>query len=88
MPAPPTCAREVALSAEVEAVNAAEEVEGVVDDARVKGSDAEAEAKAELTRVMDPDTEAEPDRDTDLEAHLGSEGFIEGRRLTTQTQNH
>ncbi len=70
MPAPPTCTREVVLKAEEEAVDAAEEVEGVVDDARVE----------------EPDAEVEPDPDTDLEAHLGSEGFTEGRRLT-RTQN-
>ncbi len=64
-------------------MDAAEVVEGVVDDARVEEPDAE----AELIRVADPDTEAEADPDTDLEARLGSEGFIEGRRLT-QTLNH
>ncbi len=63
MPAPPTCVREDALKAEEKAVDAAEEVEDVVDDARVE----------------EPDAEAEPDPDTDLEARLGSEGFIEGR---------
>ncbi|PBK92300.1 hypothetical protein ARMGADRAFT_1031178 [Armillaria gallica] len=46
MPAPPTCAREAMLNAEVEAVDAAEEVEGVVDDAWVKEPDAEAELSA------------------------------------------
>ncbi|PBK92278.1 hypothetical protein ARMGADRAFT_1081054 [Armillaria gallica] len=46
MPAPPTCTREATLNAEVEAVDAAEEVEGVVDDAWVKEPDAEAELSA------------------------------------------
>ncbi len=78
MPAPPTCAHEAVLEAEEGAVDAAEEVDGVVDGAQVE----------------EPDAEVEPDPDTDLEAHLGSEGFTEGRRLTrtqnqtTQTQNH
>ncbi|KAK0229267.1 hypothetical protein EDD85DRAFT_940048 [Armillaria nabsnona] len=44
MLAPPTYVREVTLKAEEETVDAAEEVEGAVDDARVKESDAEAEA--------------------------------------------
>ncbi len=93
MPAPPICAREAALNAEVEAVDAAEEVEGVVDDARMEEPDAEAEA--ELARMVDADTEAEPDPDTDLEARLANlEGLTERRRLTrtrnqtTQTQSH
>ncbi len=70
--APLTCTREAPLNAEVEVVDAAEEVEGVVDDARVEDPDAEAEA--ELARVLDPDTEAEPDPDADLEARLTNEG--------------
>ncbi len=93
MLAPPTCAREAALKAEVEAVDAAEEVEGVVDDARVE--EPVTEAETELARVEDPGTEAEPDPDTDLEARLANfEEPTEGRRLTrrrnqtTQTQNH
>ncbi len=78
MPAPPTCAPEAALNAEVEAVHAAEEVEGMMDDARVEKSDAEAES----------------DPDADLEARLANEVFTEGGRLTrtrnqtTQTQKH
>ncbi len=63
MPAPPTCAREAVSNAEVE---------GVVVDARVEEPDAEAEA--ELARVVDPVTEAEPDPDADLEARLAKEG--------------
>ncbi len=73
------CTREAALNAEVEAVDAAEVVEGVVDDGR----------------VVDPDTEAEADPDADLEARLANfEGLTEGRRLTrmlnqtTQTQSY
>ncbi len=59
MPAPPTCARKAVLNAEVEAVDAAEVMEGVVDDAWVE----------------EPDAEAEADLDADLEARLANEGF-------------
>ena len=72
MPAPPTYAGEAVLNAEVVEVHAAEVMEGVVDDARVEEPDAEAEA--ELARVVDPVTEAEPDPDADLEARLAKEG--------------
>ncbi len=72
IPVPLTCTHEAPLNAEVEVVDAAEEVEGVVDDARVEDPDTEAEA--ELTRVLDPDTEAEPDPDADLETRLTNEG--------------
>ncbi len=57
MPAPPTYAGEAVLNAEVDAVDAAEVMEGVVDDARVE----------------EPDAEAEPDPDADLEARLANE---------------
>ncbi len=46
--APPTCLREAALKAEEEAVDAAEEVEGVVDDARVKEPDPVTDLEARL----------------------------------------
>ncbi|PBK92274.1 hypothetical protein ARMGADRAFT_1105081 [Armillaria gallica] len=72
IPAPLTCTREAPLNAEVEAVDAAEEVEGVVDDTWVEDPDAEAEA--ELAQVLDPYTEAEPDPDVDLETRLTNEG--------------
>ncbi len=45
------------MNAEVDAVDAAEVMEGVVDDARVE----------------EPDAEAEPDPDADLEARLANE---------------
>ncbi len=48
MPAPPTCLREAALKAEEEAVDAAEEVEGVVDDVRVKEPDPVTDLEARL----------------------------------------